>query len=59
MFTGLVEDIGKVEAVEATGEGSRLRISTRLGSAIQAGDRVAFEFTSTGMDGTIVAITRQ
>ena len=28
-------------------------------SAIQAGDHVAFEFTSTGMDGTIVAIAKQ
>ncbi|MGH8029208.1 MAG: copper-binding protein [Arenimonas sp.] len=28
-------------------------------SAIKAGDNVAFEFTSTGMDGKIVSITRQ
>jgi Cu(I)/Ag(I) efflux system protein CusF len=28
-------------------------------SAIQPGDHVAFEFTSTGMDGTIVAMSKQ
>ena len=28
-------------------------------SAIEAGDHVGFEFTSTGMDGTIVSITKQ
>jgi Cu(I)/Ag(I) efflux system protein CusF len=28
-------------------------------SAIQAGDHVAFEFTSTGMDGTITSIAKQ
>jgi Cu(I)/Ag(I) efflux system protein CusF len=28
-------------------------------SAIKAGDNVAFEFDSTGMDGTIVSITKQ
>ncbi len=27
--------------------------------AIKAGDRVSFEFTSSGMDGTITALTRQ
>lgn len=53
MFTGLVEDIGRVEAVEATGEGSRLRISTRLGPEIQPGDSVAVNgvcLTATGAD---------
>ena len=28
-------------------------------AAIKVGDNVAFEFTSTGMDGTIVSITKQ
>ncbi len=53
MFTGLVEDIGRIEAVEATDEGARLRISTRLGPAIQPGDSVAVNgvcLTATGAD---------
>jgi riboflavin synthase len=41
MFTGLVEDIGEVESLETSGEGARLRITTRLGAEISAGDSVA------------------
>jgi len=41
MFTGLIEDVGTVSAVEAGGDGARLRISTRLGAEIAAGDSVA------------------
>jgi riboflavin synthase len=41
MFTGLVEDIGKVESVDAGGDGARLRIATRLGSEIATGDSVS------------------
>jgi riboflavin synthase len=41
MFTGLVQDIGSVESVEAGAEGSRLRIATKLGSEIGLGDSVA------------------
>lgn len=53
MFTGLVEDIGRVDEVEATGEGARLRISTRLGPEIQPGNSVAVNgvcLTATGAD---------
>lgn len=53
MFTGLVADVGRVDALETTGEGARLRISTRLGSAIQPGDSVAVNgvcLTATGAD---------
>ena len=41
MFTGLIEDIGVVEAVEAGGEGSKLRIATRLGGELSEGDSIA------------------
>jgi riboflavin synthase len=41
MFTGLIQDIGEVEAVEAGADGSRLRIATALGGEIETGDSVA------------------
>jgi riboflavin synthase len=41
VFTGLIEDIGVVETVEAGGEGSKLRITTRLGGELAEGDSIA------------------
>lgn len=41
MFSGLIADVGTVEAVEATEEGSRLRIATTLADQVSAGDSVA------------------
>lgn len=41
MFTGLVQDIGRVESVERGAEGARLRIATELGPEIGLGDSVA------------------
>jgi riboflavin synthase len=41
MFTGLIQDIGKVESVDAGGDGARLRIATPLGKDIALGDSVA------------------
>jgi riboflavin synthase len=42
MFTGLVQDIGSVESVEAGAEGARLRIATKkLGAQIGLGDSIA------------------
>lgn len=41
MFTGLVQDIGRVESVEGGAEGARLRIATRLGAQIGLGDSIA------------------
>lgn len=41
MFTGLIEDIGRVETVERGGDGARLRISTRLSGEIALGDSIA------------------
>jgi len=41
MFTGLIEDVGKVESLDTGPEGARLRIATGLGSEIAPGDSVA------------------
>lgn len=53
MFTGLIQDVGMVEAVEAGGDGARLRVSTSLGPEIAAGDSVAVDgvcLTATSAD---------
>jgi len=41
MFTGLIEDVGRVESVDSGADGARLRIATSLGSEIAPGDSVA------------------
>ncbi len=41
MFTGLIEDVGRVESVESGGDGARLRIATKLAAEIGLGDSVA------------------
>jgi riboflavin synthase len=41
VFTGLVEDIGSVESVEAGAQGARLRIATSLAPEIATGDSIA------------------
>lgn len=41
MFTGLVQDLGRVAAVDATADGARLTIETRLAPEIAPGDSVA------------------
>ncbi|HKG37062.1 MAG TPA: riboflavin synthase [Solirubrobacterales bacterium] len=41
VFTGLVQDIGTIEAKDESGEGARLRIATRLGAEVAPGDSVA------------------
>lgn len=43
MFTGLIEDVGAVESVEAGAGGARIRIATRLGAEVAAGDSVAVD----------------
>lgn len=53
MFTGLIQDVGKMESVEADAEGARLRITTSLGPDIASGDSVAVDgvcLTATGAD---------
>jgi riboflavin synthase len=41
VFTGLVADIGTVEAIDASEAGARLRVRTRLAGEISEGDSVA------------------
>ncbi len=41
MFTGLIADLGRVEALDADGEGARLRIATALAAEVREGDSVA------------------
>ena len=41
MFTGLIEDLGTVEAVERTDDGARLRIASRLSGELALGDSIA------------------
>ena len=41
MFTGVINELGTVEAVERADEGARLRIRAELASELEAGDSVA------------------
>lgn len=41
MFTGLIEDIGRIESLESGDDGARVRIATRLAAEIAEGDSVA------------------
>lgn len=41
MFTGLVQDLGTVDAVDATDQGLRLRLRTALADEVAEGDSVA------------------
>jgi riboflavin synthase len=41
MFTGLVEDLGTVDAVDETGDGARVRVRTRLAAELGEGDSIA------------------
>jgi riboflavin synthase len=43
VFTGLIEDVGTVETVDAGDDGARLRIATQLGAEIAPGDSVAVD----------------
>jgi riboflavin synthase len=43
MFTGLVQDRGRVEAVQDTGDGVRLRVVSRLAGELDEGDSVAVD----------------
>jgi riboflavin synthase len=53
MFTGLIEDMGRVEALERDAAGARLRIATRLAAEIGGGDSIAVDgvcLTATAVD---------
>jgi riboflavin synthase len=53
MFTGLIEDIGRIESLQGGDEGARVRIATRLAAEIADGDSVAVNgvcLTATAVD---------
>jgi riboflavin synthase len=41
LFTGLIADVGSVEAIDSGADGARLRVRTRLAGDLAAGDSVA------------------
>jgi riboflavin synthase len=54
VFTGLVEDLGTVSSVDATKEGVRIAIASRLARELKEGDSVAVNgvcLTATGLCG--------
>lgn len=54
MFTGLIQDVGRVEAVEAGADGAAIRLATKLAPEIATGDSVAVNgacLTATAVDG--------
>jgi riboflavin synthase len=54
MFTGLVEDLGTVVAVDVTGDGAVLTVESQLGPQVAEGDSVAVNgvcLTATGICG--------
>jgi riboflavin synthase len=54
MFTGLVEDLGTVVAVDRTGDGAVLTVESRLAEEVREGDSVAVNgvcLTATGISG--------
>jgi len=53
VFTGLIQDVGTVEALDSGADGARLRIATSLGPEIALGDSVAVDgvcLTATAAD---------
>jgi riboflavin synthase len=55
MFTGLIQDIGRVESLDTGADGARLRIATSLGPEIALGDSIAVDgicLTATAADAT-------
>jgi riboflavin synthase len=53
VFTGLIQDVGMVEAVDGGDDGARIRIATALAEEIQPGDSVAVNgacLTATSVD---------
>jgi riboflavin synthase len=53
VFTGLIEDVGTVAELDASEDGARLRIATRLAGELEPGDSIAVNgvcLTATGAD---------
>jgi len=54
LFTGLIEDVGRVESLERDNEGARLRIASHLADELTLGDSIAVNgccLTATAVDG--------
>lgn len=54
MFSGLVQDLGRVEAVDQSADGARIRVGTKLAGEIALGDSIAVNgccLTATTVDG--------
>jgi riboflavin synthase len=56
VFTGLIQDVGTVEALDSGSDGARLRVATRLAGEIALGDSIAIDgvcltATATSADG--------
>jgi riboflavin synthase len=54
MFTGIVKELGNVEAIESSADGARLRIRAELASELGEGDSVAVDgacLTATAVEG--------
>jgi riboflavin synthase len=54
VFTGLIEEVGSVEALERSDEGAKLRIASRLSTQLALGDSIAVDgccLTATAVDG--------
>ena len=54
MFTGIIHELGRVESVERSGEGARLRIAAELAAELGAGDSIAVNgacLTATSAEG--------
>jgi riboflavin synthase len=54
MFTGLIEDVGRVESIDRDGEGARLRVASHLADELALGDSIAVNgccLTATKVDG--------
>ncbi len=45
MFTGLIQDLGRIEAIERIGGGARLTVATPLGAQLGPGDSIAVNGT--------------
>lgn len=53
MFTGLIQDVGRLESVDSGSDGTRMRIATSLASRVERGDSVAVNgvcLTATSVD---------
>ena len=54
MFTGLIEELGRVSGIERSADGATVRIETRLASELSDGDSIAVNgvcLTATEVDG--------